>query len=569
MISIRTVNLIWQKKHRGIYAPSPYSIVDDAGTLALVTPRPLEPRVYDFTLHKPDGCVDVRWGYSAETLMKMEVSSSEDCIGMTADDLYLFRNKNKSRFLTDKHINYIDAALSADGQRVAAAFSDLAGASFAIAYGDISGRLIWLQEFDSPISVVAISRDGTRVAAGLESGALSLLDQERRDVWTFELEAPVRSVACSADASKVAYALEVGAIGLIGADGARIWDADIGGSAVAMALSSDGGLCGVLAGQPYDSAGAVKIYCFLQDGSEGWQHDTERKSTGISLSPNGCFMAVGARDGTISFFGILPGDEAGGYTRPSDTVLVQANSLLAANEPAKACAILKSALAANAADLALYEEYIKIKSSWHASALGGAKQAMQEDDARSAIRALAALLDEDPLCTQAAELLSEARVARAKQLLEEAERRESANDLEGAEQSLRESAAVAPMSMSEPRSKLAAYLARCAETTDARAELQMQNGDIEGALNALAAAQCLCPKPERALRIQGLNTDVEFAAGMKAYNEKHYVQAVFQFKKVLRLDKNHADAQRHLEFAKRFSQDSSTDSLQDRFSRLE
>src|SRR5580658_4992314 len=207
MFSIRTVNLIWQIKHRGIYTPSPFALGDD-GTLALATPRPLEPRWYDFTLHKLDGGVEVRWGFSAETLIKMEVSHSDDGIGMTSDDLYLFRNRNKSRFLSDKHINYIDAALSGDGSRVAAAFSDLAGASFAAAYGDISGRLIWLEEFDSPIAVVAISRDGTRVAAGLESGALTLLDQERRAVWTFELEAPVRAIACSTDAERVAYALE-------------------------------------------------------------------------------------------------------------------------------------------------------------------------------------------------------------------------------------------------------------------------------------------------------------------------------------------------------------------------
>ncbi len=225
MFSIRNVNLIWQKKHRGIYAPSPFAL-DDSGTLALATPRPLEPRTYDFTLHKPDGGVEVRWGFTAETLMKMEVSHSDDGTGMTSDDLYLFRNKNKSRFLTDKHINYIDAALSADGSRVIAAFSDLAGASFALAYGDISGRLIWLEEFDSPITVVSISRDGSRVAVGLESGSLTLLDQERRCVWNFELESPVRSVACSVAAERVAYGLGGGVVGLIGGDGARVWEAE-------------------------------------------------------------------------------------------------------------------------------------------------------------------------------------------------------------------------------------------------------------------------------------------------------------------------------------------------------
>jgi len=571
MFSIRTVNLIWQKKHRGIYAPSPFALAD-SGTLALATPRPLEPRTYDFTLHKPDGGVEVRWGFSAETLIKMEVSHSEDCVGMTSDDLYLFRNRNKSRFLTDKHINYIDASLSSDGQRVAAAFSDLAGASFALAYGDISGRVIWLEEFDSPITAAAISRDGTRVAVGLESGALTLLDQERRDLWTFELEAPVRAIACSSDAEKVGYAAEGGVVGLIGGGGARIWDAAINGDAVAvsMALSGDGGLCAVLAAQSGDPSGGTTIYCFLQDGSDGWTHDTDRKSTGITLSANGAFMAVGARDGTVSLFSIVPGEELSGESaNAADSILAQARSLMEAREPVRACTILKAAIAANAADVTLYEEYIQIRELWYASSLDLGKQAMQAGDARSAIRTFAAMLEEDPLCTQAADLLREARAARAAELVETAELLEKSNDADGAEESLREAVAVAPMTFGKPRRMLAEFLARRADATEALAESRMREGDIPGALGALLAAQSACPRPERSGRIRSLQTEVEFASGMKAYHAREYIQAVFQFKKVLRLDKSHAEAQRHLEFARRFSQDSSTDTLQDRFSRLE
>jgi tetratricopeptide (TPR) repeat protein len=179
------------------------------------------------------------------------------------------------------------------------------------------------------------------------------------------------------------------------------------------------------------------------------------------------------------------------------------------------------------------------------------------------------MLEEDPLCTQAAELLREARQARSAQLIEAAERCEAANEFTGAEESLREAAAVAPMSQGIPRQALASFLARRAAATDILADKLIRERDIQGALNALTAAQSTCPASERASRIRSLLTDVEFAAGMKAYNAKQYVQAVFQFKKVLRLDKNHAEAQRHLEFARRFSQESSTDSLQDRFSRLE
>jgi tetratricopeptide (TPR) repeat protein len=308
----------------------------------------------------------------------------------------------------------------------------------------------------------------------------------------------------------------------------------------------------------------------MQDGAEGWQHDTERKSTGISLSPDGGYMAVGARDGTISLFGIVAGDEAAGQSANlPDTVVAHARNLMEANQPVEACAVLKAAMAANAVDLTLYDEYVRLKDAWHDSAIERGKQAMAHGDARVAIGAFAAMLDEDPLCTQAAVLLTDARAMRATQLIETAQRQESADDVGGAEASLREAAAVAPTGVIEPRRALAAFLERRAGIYEALAETMIREENTHAALDALTQAQCTCPRPERAARIQRLQTDVEFEAGMQAYNAKQYVQAVFQFKKVLRLDKNHADAQRHLEFARRFSQESSTDSLQDRFSRLE
>lgn len=569
MSAIRTVNLIWEKKHRGIYPPSAFAL-DDNGTLALATPRPLEPRAYDFTLHRPDGGVDVRWGFSAETLLKMEVSHSDDCIGMTSDDLYLFRNRTKSRFLTDKHINYIDAALSEDGQRVAAAFSDLAGASFALAYGDISGKLIWLREFESPITVVAISRDGSRVATGAEGGALTLLDAARREVWTFQLDEPVRAVACSVDGDRVAYAAASGAIGLIGGDGARIWESAIRGDVSAMALTGDGSLCALLALPPGESSGAATIYCFQQDGSEGWQHDTERRTAGISLSSNGAYLAVGARDGTISLYGIVPGEQLDGQSAETvGAVIAHSRRLRQAGDPAMACSALRSAMSANPGELALHEEYVQLKQSWQEEAASTGTRLVESGDVRAAIRVFAAVLEEDPLCSQASELLRTARAVRAAQLVEIAEQQEAGSDFAAAELSLREAVAVAPMELREPRRAFGDFLARRSEAADVLAARLQSDGDTEGALNALLAGQNKRPTPERALKIRRLQTDSEFAAGMLAYSAKKYNQAVFQFKKVLRLDKNHAEAKRHLEFARRFAQDTSTDSLQDRFSRLE
>ena len=569
MISIRTVNLLWEKKQRGVYAPSPFAL-DDDGTLAQAAPRPLEPRAYDFTLVKPDGGSDIRWGFSVETLLKLQISHANNCIGMTSDDLYLFRNRNKLKFLSEKHINYIDAALSEDGMRIAAAFSDLAGASFALAYGDIDGKLLWLREFDTQISSITISRDGTRVAAGVESGTLTLLDAARREVWSFELEEPICAVACSRDGNKVAYATAGGAVGLIGGDGARIWEASIRGDVVAMALSADASLCALLATEVGDTAGLAPIYCLMQDGSEGWQHDTDRRCTGISVSPNGGFLAIGSRDGAVSLFEIAPGEQAESLAGDTtDAALARAQELTEAGDPEQACLALKNALRANPADLLLHQEYLRIKQMWHGASIETGRQALAEGDARAAIRCFAAMLEEDPLCTDAARMLRRARETRAAQLIEEAAQLEADSDFTGADERLREAVAVAPADIPSPRTQLAALLEQRAAAIDTLAVQLQRDGDKEGALDSLLLAQKQRPKPERAARIRELQIEAEFAAGMQAYDAKRYNQAVFQFKKVLRLDKNNAESQRHLEFARRFAQETSTESLQDRFSRLE
>jgi len=368
----------------------------------------------------------------------------------------------------------------------------------------------------------------------------------------------------------VAYALEGGAVGLIGGDGARIWEANVAGNPVAVALTGDGGLCGVLAAAAGDPAAVATLYCLLQDGAEGWQYDTDRRSTGISLSPTGNYMAVGARDGTVTLFGIVAGEETGGQNiEVADSVLSNARELTDKSEHGSACALLRTAIAANAVDLDLFDEYIRIKAKWHASSVDLGKQALESGDYRLAIRLFAATLEEDPLYTQAAESLREARTARSAQLIDEAGRKEAANDFGGAEQNLREAVAVAPIDSREPRRELAAFLERRARAIDWLADRLLQDGDVQGSLNSLMAAQHIRPAPERALRIRGMQIDVEFDAGMRAYDSKQYVLAVFQFKKVLRLNNNHSEALRHLEFAKRFSQETATDSLQDRFSRLE
>src|SRR5690349_8444795 len=118
MTSIRTLNMVWERKARGSYAVSRFAL-NDLGIAALAMPRPLAARTYDLTRFAIDGAADVRATFSVETLLEIEASAESDSvIGMTSNDIYLLHNGTKARFLPDRRIILVDSALSADGRTV-------------------------------------------------------------------------------------------------------------------------------------------------------------------------------------------------------------------------------------------------------------------------------------------------------------------------------------------------------------------------------------------------------------------------------------------------------------------
>jgi tetratricopeptide (TPR) repeat protein len=570
MATIRTVNLLWERKYRGAYPLAHYAL-DNAGTLTLAIPRPLEARTFDLTRLQCDGGVEIRSSFSVETLVKLETAAQADSvIGMTAGDLYLFHAGAKSRFLPDRRINYVDAALSADGRFVAAAFSDMAGASFALAFGEINGYVTWLRELSVPVSAVAIARDGARVALGAETGMVWLLDAARREVWEFDQEGSVRALACSEEGLHVAYGLADGKVGLIGSDGARKWETRLPGEVFALALSSDGSLCAALCRRP-DAPASAHIYCLDATGTVGWDFDAEKRLLGLSLSPDGRYMATGARDGTTAVYEIVPTEGA-----------ASSKERLAAGDPLAAAAarrkdgdfgsalqILREALEFDPADCAGCDRLLATRATYLQEGFDEARNRIEQGEFAAAIGLLGVLLTEDPLHSEVAQALRGVRRQRSAELIAEAHEHSVAGDVTQAEMKLREAIAVAPVGPTPARIELAALFTRHAEAADAEADRLLAQGDLQAGLAALERAQSVAASRERAQKIGRAQTALEFATGMNAYNEKRYSEAVFQFKKVLAREPAHAEAKRYLNFAQKFAQDATTESLTDRFSRLE
>ena len=570
MPTIRTVNLLWERKYRGAYPLARYAL-DDAGTLTLAIPRPLEARTFDLTRLQRDGGIEIRSSFAVETLTKLETAAhSDSVIGMTADDLYLFHAGSKSRFLPERRINYIDAAMSADGRVVAAAFSDIAGASFALAFGEIGGYVTWLREAPAPVSTVAMTRDGSRVALGAETGTLWLLDAARREVWEFAQDGAVRALACSTDGLHVAYGLADGKVGLIGPDGARTWESRLPGEVFALALSSGGELCAALC-RPPENPASVSIYCLDANGTVGWEFDAEKRLLGLSLSPDGRYLATGARDGTTAVYEVVPAEGAGDgkERRITGDPAASAAALRKAGDFAGALQTLREALEINPADCEGCDRLLTTRASYLQEGFDEARTRIGKGEFAAAIGLLGSLLTEEPLDTDVAQALRAARVQRSEELMTEAGVQSAAGNGSQAERTLREAIAVAPLGPTPARAALAALYTSHAETADADADRLLAQGELQAGLAALERAQAVAESRERAQKIGRAQTALEFATGMAAYNEKRYSEAVFQFKKVLARDPGHSEAKRYLNFSQKFAQDATTESLADRFSRLE
>ncbi len=568
MKALRTVNMIWERRYRGTYPVTRYALSDE-GTIVLAIPRPLEARAYDLTHVRPDGATEVRVGFSVETLQKLEVTPlADDFLGMTTDDIYLFRSGSKSRFLGERRISYVDAVLSADGQRLAAGFSDIAGASYALALGDIHGRIAWTRDVDAPLSALALSRDGMRIVLGAEEGTLWMVDALRRDVWQFAQEEPLRALACSADGAAAAYGTEGGAVALLDAEGARRWEVRLNGEITALALSGDGSLCTALVQSVED--GSTHIYCLVGEGQVGWDYAADRRLVGLSLSANGLYLATGTRDGTVTVYEIVPGEvhSGTGVTGPDSGARARAEALAQAGDAEGALRTLRAALEADPTDAELCAELVRQRDQWCESRLAEARAKVTAGDLAEAISLLEAIRQEEPLLAEAVTLLETARQERSRQLIAQAQEQAEAGQTDAAEAALLEAIACTPLSI-EARRALAALRAKRAVAASEEAERLLAEGDLAAGVAALERAQALAPSVETAGKLARAQTASEFAEGLRLYGEKRYHEAVFQFKKVLARDPAHNEARRYLGYAQKFAQDSASGELTDRISRLE
>lgn len=560
MADITNVNLLFLRKARGVAALSRFAAQDD-GTLLVSVPDEMEVRTFHIARFDAKGRSQVVETYSVETLRRTEIAASGSAyIGTTDDDLYVFRETRKTRFLSDRRAAYTDIALSEGGQRFATAFCDMLGSGHTIALGDGSGRLMWTKDIVFPVSRVAVDREARHVAVIGESGDLLVLDTARATVLEHHQDASLTAVATAGPERTVFTG--GGGVGAVGSDGKLHWFTEVVGEPIDVALDAEGRTVAVLVRLDNSSG---RLVFLSMDGLPTWDIDFEdARPTGLSLSASGRYAAVSLRDGSISLYELQYGERMASVN--AEQVLAEARAAREHGNFHAAVDLLRARLAAVPSDTqscqALSDTLAALRErSFTAAATSEAVGDWREADAR-----LDELLTASPLDSEAAGRRHSLRQRWAETVRAQGRAALAGGNGPEAEAHFLEAIFADPLDLSA-REALAEARYAAASAALAAGRQRLTLGQYAEAIAALTEAQTHgASGPEVSGLLREARVAEALAIGNALYQDRQYAAALFQFKKVLRLEPDHAEAVQKLGYAQNFLQNTQ---LNDRFTRLE
>lgn len=560
------VNWRWHCRLRGLLPLSPGAAADD-GRVVLARPDDLEVRKYQILEADARGATKSIGSVSVETVRQVGVTAdAPTMIGVTDDDLYLFREGRKNRFLPERRVSYLSVALARSGAFLAAAFTDMMFAGQTLALADATGKVIWTKDMDAPITVVGIAPDGGAVAAGLESGLLVAFDAGRARLWEVALESPPVALILTPRGARCVAVTAAGQV--IAVDGGDVaWSADLSingllePGSVALTADARGALTAVAGG----SEGGGWISLLDSEGRAAWEHNTEGRLTGAALSPSGSLLSVSQIDGELLQFeiDIASGAAAGGLL--PDEEYRRALAARDAGKTAEARQALLRVLDADPGHLAACDELIALDDAARARALSEADQLALDGsyaEAIAALDAVASLLPSDPeLPTRRAGLIEAAE----RQASEQAGLAESEGDPERAVEQWRSFLKLDPKRR-RAREEVGRLNGLLADRWVREGEEALAAGRDEDAATAWQRAQAAKPSEELASRLREIELQRYLRAGVDLYSRQRFPEAAFQLRKVLALQPDHPEALRYLAY---IGSSGPQSSLSERFSRLE
>lgn len=560
MADITNVDLLWQRKVRGLAALGRYA-VSDTGALLVSVPDELEARTRHIARYDRSGRSQIVDTYNVETLRRTEIGADGQAFaGITDDDLYLFPNGRKARFLPDRRASYTDLSLAATGQRFGAALCDLLHSGDAVALGDIGGRVLWTKDVPFAVSRVAVDREAGHLAVAGEQGELILLDAARHTIWTHRQDAALSAVA-TVGPERTIFAGGGGA-GAVGPDGTLHWFTEAPGDLIEITTDAAGRIVVVLA---VLDEGSGRVAFLSADGLPTWEIDFEEsRPTGVALSPNGRHAAVSLRDGTIAVYALDHGERSAGGG--AESILAEARAARRDGDPRRAIELLRARLEAVPIDTAACEALADTLTLLRERGLRAADTAEALDDWAAADAHLGEILSVWPLDD---EVVGHRRRLRARWAAAARAAGQAAlarNDSEGAEAGFLEAILADPLDAAS-REALARARATASAGSLARAEEMFRQGNFAEAVAAVTEAQARgAVGPDVAALLRRARVGEALLLGNQLYQDRQYAAALFQFKKALRLDPGNAEAAQKIGYARNFLQDTQ---LADRFTRLE
>lgn len=558
------VTTVWEKQLRISYPISRFALSDN-GVLKVATPRPQEPRTYNLVHLSLDGIAEIQSKISVETMLKLELNPDSDlAAGMTFNDYYFFKEGSKTRFKPEYVFITRDMASSLPGGNLVATFTDVSGESFSIAAGTSAGELLWIENLDFSPTAIAISGDGSLFALGYESGSVCFNDIQNRDLWRFGQEYPISSLSCSNTGFFTAYGTTSGSFGIIEVHGKRVTVGVVPGKIVDLSISGTPGCLAVIHQKPADASKAT-LSLIAGDGNVEWETTRDETYNGVSLSSSGRYLATSQHGGMVSLYQIenisMFAISQKGLWRETVQTAVQQNNY------SQALKVLRDVLEHNSTDLDAAKMLDDLKATYFQKLTQDIGSHETFDEQIAQIEGLLVALKDLP---ENQELLAATVQHRDAVILKLLFLSDGTEDIKEKERLLRLAIHLDEGCM-EARSRLLLLRQKLVDKEDDAAAACEAEGDLQGALSALARAQAVIYSNDRAANIERLEVKKLFVTGMAEYDSENYSEAASLFKRVISLQPNHVEATRYLNYAERFAIDASEtkDTMKERFRFLE
>ena len=558
------VTTVWEKQLRISYPISRFSLSDN-GVLKVATPRPQEPRSYNLVHLSLDGIAEIVAKISVETMLKLELNPESDLAsGMTFNDYYFFRQGTKTRFKPEYAFISRDMTSSLPGGNLVATFTDVSGESFSIAAGTSTGELLWIENLDFAPTAIAIAGDGSLYAAGYQSGTVCLNDIQNRDLWRFGQEHPITSLSCSNTGFFTAYGTASGSFGIIEVHGKRVTAGVVPGKIIDLSISGTPG-CLALIYQKSSDISKATLSLIGGDGNVEWEKTTDLTFNGVSLSSSGRYLATSQQGGMVSLYQIenisMFAISQQGLWRETVQTAVQQNNY------SQALKVLRDVLEHNSTDLDAAKMLEVLKMTYFQKLTQNIGNISTFEDQIAQTELLLTALKDLP---ENQELLSVTVHQQDAVILKLLFKSDETEEITEKERLLRLAIHLDEGCM-EARNRLLLLKQKLVDKEDDAAAACEAEGDLQGALSALARAQEVMYSNDRAANIERLEVKKLFVTGMAEYDAENYSEAASLFKRVISLQPNHVEATRYLNYAERFAIDASdsNDPMKERFRFLE